>query len=90
MSWLKKGSRRQRDWQGRLQLRVSVLSRVATGGVLGLQCGSTLGAVAGGGDAHYGNRRAVAGFPGSRQIQLLGHLICAQCHQLGMAVLAWE
>ena len=32
----KKGSRRQRDWQGRRQLRVSVLPRVATGGVLGL------------------------------------------------------
>lgn len=31
----KKGSRRQRDWQGRRQLRVSVLSRVAAGGVPG-------------------------------------------------------
>lgn len=89
MSWLKKGSGRQRDWQGRLQLRVSVLSRVATGGVLGPQGGGTLGAVAGG-DARHWSRRAVAGFPGSRQIQLLGHLICAQCHHLGMAVLAWE
>lgn len=33
MSWLKKGSRRQRDWQGRRQLRVSVSPRVAAGGV---------------------------------------------------------
>lgn len=32
----KKGSRRQRDWQGRRQLRVSVLPRVAAGGVLRL------------------------------------------------------
>lgn len=31
----KKGSRRQRDWQGRRQLRVSVLPRVAAGGVPG-------------------------------------------------------
>lgn len=31
----KKGSRQQRDWQGRRQLRVSVLPGVVAGGILG-------------------------------------------------------
>lgn len=40
----KKGSRRQRDWQGLRQLRVSVLPRVAAGGVFGLLRSAASGA----------------------------------------------
>lgn len=40
----KKGSRRQRDWQGLRQLRVSVLPRVAAGGVFGLLRSAAAGA----------------------------------------------
>lgn len=46
MSRLKKGSGRQRDWQGRRQLRVSVSPRVAagdTGAVWGRDCGDLRG-----------------------------------------------
>lgn len=54
----------------------------------GLRRGGTGGAA--GGCAQDGSPGVAAGFPGSRQIWLLGHLISAQCHHLGMAAPALE
>jgi hypothetical protein len=69
MSWLKKGSWRPRDRQGRRQLRASVLSRSAPGRGRGSRRGG------GGGDACLGGAGVAER---SGRVRLLGHLIYAR------------
>lgn len=89
----KKGSRRQRDWQGLRQLRVSVLPRVAAGGVFGLLRSAASGAPVqprGGCAPVTGESPSGRGFPGVQTNTVVRTPYLSQCHRLGMAVPALE